>query len=134
MYIVFNILFALGIGLAFTAIFAGIFRRSGPWASNLVFFAIIFLAAWAGGVWIAPIGPALFGVYWIPYLFFGLIAALLLAAVAPSRPSRKREVPNPAEKTQALMTYDIFFILLIVALFIAIVSGYLLNSSPASTM
>jgi len=85
MFIVYNILFALGIGLALTAIFAGLFRRSGPWASNLVFFAIIFLAAWAGGVWIAPIGPTLFGVYWIPYLIFGLMAALL---PLPDRPEK----------------------------------------------
>ena len=40
---------------------------------------------WAIGLWVRPVGPAVWGVSWLPYLFFGIILALLKAATAPTR-------------------------------------------------
>jgi hypothetical protein len=131
MMMLWEILFAIGIALVMTAIFAVLFRRTGPWASYLVFFAIIFLGAWAAGVWLAPLGPHIFGVYWIPFLVFGLIFALLLAAmVGPSPPSmwgrrvgaveqREREEPTSSAG------YDLFFGALLIVFMAAIIFGYL---------
>lgn len=125
MIVLFEVLFALGIGLVFTAIFAGLLGRSGPWASIPVFFAIIFLAAWAGGVWIAPIGPALFGVYWLPFVVFGLIFALLLAAAVKPPISAVTGARGRQERKRREAAFDVFFFTLIGLLIAAIVVGYL---------
>jgi hypothetical protein len=124
--ILFDVLFAIGIGLLFTAIFAGLFGRTGPWASIPVFFALIFLAAWVGGVWLAPLGPAIFGVYWIPYLIFGLIVALVLAAAAqPVRTIAGQQTGEGEEEQPTRRVFDGFFFILVAVLVIAIVVGYL---------
>lgn len=127
MVVLFDVLLALGIGLIFTVIFAGLLGRSGPWASVPVFFAIIFLAAWAGGVWIAPIGPALFGINWLPFVVFGLIFALLLAAaVGPQAPVGAGEGKDGGGKEErGAAPFDAFFFGLIGLLIAAIVVGYL---------
>lgn len=125
MTVLFEVLFALGIGLVFTAIFAALLGRSGPWASIPVFFALIFLAAWAGGVWIAPIGPALFGVYWVPFVVFGLIFALLLAAAVRPPVSAATGAKGPRERERREAAFDIFFFALTGLLIASIVVGYL---------
>lgn len=61
-------------------IFSLCFHRKGPWASFWVFFPVTFLTSWAGGAWLSPIGPALFGVYWMTFLVAGLLSALLFTA------------------------------------------------------
>ncbi|MFW6180534.1 MAG: hypothetical protein ACOC8N_02210 [Spirochaetota bacterium] len=126
MTMLFEVLFALGIGLMLTAVFAGLLGRSGPWASIPVFFAIIFLASWAGGVWIAPVGPALFGVYWVPFLIFGLIIALLLAAAVKPRVPVMAGEDEGTKREPGKAAYDAFFFGLIVLLAVAILVGYLI--------
>jgi uncharacterized membrane protein YraQ (UPF0718 family) len=118
-----DLIFALAVGLVFAAIFSLIFRRTGPWASFFVFFIIIALASWAGGVWLLPVGPPLFGVFWIPFLIFGFTFAILLAASAPSRTYRSRR--RATEDQSVVAAFDVFFIVLIGVLIAAIVVGYL---------
>jgi hypothetical protein len=122
---VWDLLFALAVGLVLAAIFSLIFRRTGPWASFFVFFAIIALAAWAGGVWFQPVGPPVFGVFWMPFLIFGFIFAILLAAAAPRRIYRSRS--QAAADQAVIAAFDVFFIVLIGALVAAIVVGYLVR-------
>jgi hypothetical protein len=50
---------------------------------------LLTLAILAGGLWLAPVGPALVGVYWVPFLFVASFIALFRAA-APRPPRRKR--------------------------------------------
>ena len=57
-----DLLFALVVALVLTAIFAAVFRTTGPWNVWWIFALVVFLAAWAGGLWL-PFGPPLFGVY-----------------------------------------------------------------------
>ena len=122
---IWDLIFALVIGLVFTAIFSLIFRRTGPWASFFVFFVIISLAAWAGGVWLRPMGPPLLGVFWIPFLIFGFIFAILMAAAAPSRNYRSR---RKIEGDQVVIAaFDVFFIVLIGVLVASIIVGYLMR-------
>jgi hypothetical protein len=125
MTVLFDVLFAFGIGLVLTALFAGLLGRSGPWASIPVFFAVIFLASWAGGVWIAPIGPALFGVYWVPFVVFGLIIALLLAAAVKPRVPVETGEDDGRKQEPGKAAFDAFFFGLIVLLAVAILVGYL---------
>jgi hypothetical protein len=79
-----DFLIALFVALLLSSVvFLGL-RRTGPWASFLFLFFALFLATWAGGIWITPIGrPFLGGIYWLPFLMAGVVFALLLAAAAP---------------------------------------------------
>jgi hypothetical protein len=122
---IWDLVFALAVGLIFAAIFSLVFRRTGPWASFFVFFAIIALAAWAGGVWLQPVGPPLFGVFWVPFLIFGFIFAILMAAAAPSSSYRSRR--RAAEDRAVIAAFDVFFIVLIGILVASIVVGYLVR-------
>jgi hypothetical protein len=116
-----HLLFALVAALILSAIFAVGFRKTGPWENIFILFMLIFLISWAGGVWLSPIGPPLWGAYWVPFLLVGLMAALLLAAVplARKRESTVELVDVKREKKEekaALFVMGTFFWILILAL------------------
>jgi hypothetical protein len=123
---------AFFIALILTMIFVGGLRRGGPWASFLAFFIVIFLASWAGGLWMQPLGAALWGVYWLPFLLVGLIFALVIAAVStPLKPERSTvklveepEMEETREKT-ALTAFGLFFYIVVIALAVAIMVRYI---------
>ncbi|NIS37834.1 hypothetical protein GWN26_02345 [Candidatus Saccharibacteria bacterium] len=123
-----DVLFAFIIAVVLSGIFVLIIRRYGPWPRSFMFFIIIFLAAWAGGVWMNPVGPTIKGSTWMPFLFVGLIFALLLAATSQRQEESsiilktKEEVKKEERVKTAL---SIYFWLLILALVAAIVLGYL---------
>jgi hypothetical protein len=110
--------------------FYAVFRTRGPWSSLLLLFLVIFLASWAGGLWLSPIGPGFRGTYWIPFLISGLIIALLLAAAAPSRREETTvelvdAEAQKREKKRVYMTLSIFFWIIVAALVAAIGIHYL---------
>jgi hypothetical protein len=123
-----HLVFALFIAILLSAIFAVGFRRKGPWESLVLFFLLLFLISWAGGVWLAPMGPPLWGGYWLPFLLVGVIMALLLAALAP--PPRESSVElveegkETAERRAVLTGLGVFFWILVAALVVAIVIRY----------
>jgi hypothetical protein len=124
-------IFALVIGFALTSLFAAGFRRRTYWPGFFTFFFILFLAAWAGGLWMRPAGPELFGIFWIPYLAVGLIFGLLLLALLPHH---YRRTPPPEETTEKPMEaaerrtgetiLGLFFWIFVIAMIIAIIAGY----------
>ena len=122
--------FALVIAAFLSAVFAVGFRRSGPWASAFIFFVVVFLASLAGGLWISPIGPRLWGAHWLPFLLVGLIIALLLAA-APltDRSSSSVELVDRTrerrEEKQVRTALDVFFWVLIISFVLVILAHYL---------
>jgi thiol:disulfide interchange protein len=91
-------LFAVLVSVLLTAIFLLGLGRKETWRDFLVFFVLVFLATWAGGLWVTPVGPSVWGVYWVPFLFAGLMFALLLAATAP--PRRPRSLPEQDEQAR----------------------------------
>lgn len=128
-----DLVFALVIAFLLTLVFAVAFRRTGPWASLLVFFLIVFLAAWAGGIWIMPVGNTIFGIYWFPFFLVGLIFALVLAAAAavserPSAAEVRGEPPVREERVTGRRSLDVFFWAFILILLLAIVLGYIFAS------
>ncbi len=123
---------ALLIALLLTLIFGVGLGGRGWGAGILVFFVVLFLATWAGGLWIGPYGPPLWGVSWLTFLLVGLFVVLLLAALAP-RPPRtggpgtrvaKRETEAPEGDTD-VMAVGAFFWILMFGLIIAIIAAYL---------
>lgn len=130
MNILIEFLFAIVFGILLTLIFRSLFKRPGPWSRGIVFFLVVFLAAWVGGIWIAPFGPTLFGGYWLPFLLAGLFMALVLAAVMPKsekpKPPKGIEEPVARENFVSAKRFDIFFYILLGGMLAAIVLGYVL--------
>lgn len=125
-----DLVIALLIALVVTLVFAAVFRRVGPWYSVLAFFIIVFFASWAGGIWLPPAGPSLWGGSWLPFLVVAVIVAILLAATAPTLPRREgREAatPDTEKEKKAAAVFGIFFWLLLVALGITIIARYLVE-------
>ena len=91
-----------------------------------IFYVVIFLATWAGGLWIMPFGLAVAGVQWLPYLLIGLMVALLIAAVMPDRRETYVRDEGTGERLQAAseIALGAFFWLLLVVLILAILAGY----------
>jgi hypothetical protein len=125
-----EILFALCMALLFTLVFTLGFKRPGPWPAWWAFFLVIFLAAWAGGLWITPAGPVFVGIYWLPIILVALVFAILLAAVAPPQ-SRQPKVETISQVKQRESTaekmFDVFFWALLTVLAIAIILGYFMS-------
>jgi hypothetical protein len=134
MFIV-DLLFALVMALIFTLIFAVGFRRPGPWSSIAAFFVVIFLATWAGGLWISPAGPVFLGIYWLPILLTALLVALLLAAVPPRRPRHVQTITEVEEQEREERTVeralDAFFWAVLIGFAALIVLGYVVEVTPA---
>ncbi|TAK08219.1 MAG: hypothetical protein EPO39_04860 [Candidatus Manganitrophaceae bacterium] len=131
-----DFLVALVTGLILTVIFWPRLRKSGLWANGagwaefLWFFLVVFLASWLGGIWAAPAGPPLWGIYWVPFLMAGFLFALLLAATAPMRlPHVRRETPAEAREEPTLdertfIVLNLFYWLLLLALLASILAHY----------
>jgi hypothetical protein len=94
----------------------------------LFFFLILFFATWAGGIWIAPVGPMLWGAYWVPFLIVGLFVALILLVVTePSRRRgkvRRQHAHTEAHVVEAITAFGVLFWMLIAALSAVIFVGY----------
>jgi hypothetical protein len=124
-----DIFFALMLALLFTAIFGLGFRGYRPGTALLMFFLLLFLLTWTGGVWVAPFGPALWGVPWGGFLIVGLVVAILLAALMPPeppRPARPSEVEAEERgEAAAFAVINVFFWLLVVMLLTGLLVHYL---------
>lgn len=124
-----DLIIALVIAVLMTLFFAVLLRRRGPWGSIPLFFLVVLLGAWAAGKWIGPVGPPLIGVYWLPFVVFGLIVALFLSAAMaiPSAPERRKDPGgrSAAGEGGAVRPLDGFFWLLLVVLVFVVVAAYL---------
>jgi hypothetical protein len=97
-------------------------RRRGKWNHALPLFVVLFLAIWAGGVSIAPFGPPVLDVHWLPFLLTAVLLATLIAAVVPpSKVTRARIAESEHEFVEGL---DIFFWILVGALLVIVGARY----------
>jgi Ca2+/Na+ antiporter len=118
-----GVIVALILALFIAFIFSG--SRKRAIASLFLFFFVLFLAGIASMFWIVPFGPAVWGVSWLPMLFFILIVAFLFSAPSPHR--RNVSIADKqAEQAEASAfgTISIFIWLFICLLVIAIITGY----------
>jgi uncharacterized membrane protein len=121
---------ALLIALAMTAIFPFGFRGHRGVAAFFLFFVLIFLATWAVGIWVTPLGARAFGYGygWISFLITGILFALLITAVIPParRPRSRAEARKQARDQAAfLVTFNFFFWVLVIGLLVVITVRYL---------
>lgn len=120
------------IAVILSLLFAGPFawRRPGQevfWGNAFFLFLVFFFISWAGGVWLSPFGPVLWGAYWAPFVLIAFILGLLLLAlVPPRRPRTRREaiIQQAKEETAAKAALDFFLWILVLGLFIAIIVRY----------
>ncbi len=106
---------------------------SRSFGTIVIFFLILFLAGIAGGVWIVPFGPVLWGVAWMPVLFIILIFAFLFAVPSPYaekralavHPAKENEENKVSQEAKAL---SIFVWLILAFLVVAIFIGYMKSS------
>lgn len=130
----FEMFLAAVIALVLAAVFVPVmgWRRPGMHGERMTttfgfLFLVLFLATWAGGLWIAPLGPEVRGVPWPSFLFAGLVVALLLAAVSPPRTWR-RSPHSSADEAAVSAGMGVFFWLLVVFLLFAVVYAYAINA------
>jgi putative exporter of polyketide antibiotics len=120
--------FAFVISMLCAAMLLPVTARSGwrvrhPSIEPLSVFAlllILFLATWAGGIWLVPLGPRLWGVAWGGFVVVGLFVALLIGAV--SKVDGTLNVPygsRPRGPEASMMA-----LALLVLLILAVVAGY----------
>jgi hypothetical protein len=86
-----DLLVALGVGFVVVWVVSVIFDTKGPWDSFPLFFLVVAVFAWAGGVWLVPFGPIWWGIGWLPITVMGIFAALLLTAASPRTPRKRAE-------------------------------------------
>ncbi len=110
----------------FFAVIFNVAMRSRQKALPIAFiFILFFLFAWAGGLWIGPLGPPVFGVYWIPSLIVTTLIFLLLISFAHDETKKKRAAsaeatdPNVAVTAAIGLTLWLLFAVLIVLIAIA---------------
>ncbi|MBD3322774.1 MAG: hypothetical protein GF350_16860 [Chitinivibrionales bacterium] len=132
--IILDILTALLIAALLTAIFSFALRIART-KEILFFFFILFLATWAGGLWLVPFGPYLWGIRIFPFLFFALVIALLLAGFSHPwyRPRTRGEAlrQSDIQRDERVIINGLLWTLivfLVVAIFVRYSStGYMIN-------
>lgn len=141
----FELLTALVIASVLTSILFGVgwgrHYREGPGWGLLAWSIIMFLAVWAGGIWMPAFGPRLREVTWLPFVTTGvfIILLLLLATPMPSpwrRPRTRQEAVEQVEmaRQKEVVEASIFgcsFWVLIVLLIAVLLSRYTIYLRPA---
>lgn len=129
--IVFSIVIALLIALLLP-----VSGRRGPagFAGFFFFFLIFLFAGWAASLWLVPVGPVFYGVYWLGPLVVTLLLALILMAVIPASKPRSgadevvRSEPETDTKTNVRYAvgigFTIFFWIAMIGLLVAVYAGY----------
>ena len=124
-----ELLFAFVIALLMAGVLMALLGRGRPGAEGLgvsfaFLFLVLFLATWAGGVWITPFGPPVWGIAWVPFLVVGIIVALLLAALLPPRRQPRESGAPEAETAAGAAVLGGFFWALVLALAVVVIVRY----------
>jgi hypothetical protein len=95
----------------------------------LFLFFLFFLAMWAGGLWLVPVGPVLWGSSWLSFLIVGIVLALLVMALAapsapPPRTPAEAAEEEAAEVASTAVVFNAFFWVFALILLVAIAARY----------
>lgn len=126
--ILLHVLFTIFFSALAVLLFTTLFRTKGPWNNLVLLFIVIFLTTWAGGIWLYPFGPYLWGITWLPFLLAAFFITLLLISVTPSPEGSTVELVDrkkkEAEKKIINKSVSVFFTVVIIALVVAIIGRY----------
>jgi hypothetical protein len=126
-----DFLLAIAIALAFSILFVLVMgRRRGPGRSGPLpfvwLFVILLMTAWAGGLWIGPIGPVVFGVAWMPFLIAALVVALVIAAATElGRRGGAEAEASRADVRATTLAFGVVTWALLAALVVVVLVAYL---------
>jgi hypothetical protein len=124
----FSVSFIIAVFL--TGLYVLLTRGDGRRTGLVWLFLIIFLATWAGGIWLRPFGPTFWGIQWLTFLLSGLVVVLVLVIAVPRKAPRGRyetlDMLERIEQEKALekvayITLSLFFWFLLAILVIAII-------------
>jgi len=130
-----ELLTALLMAAIMVTAFLLLIRSSGTQYGKLWLFLIVFVATWAGGVWIHPLGPPIGGVYWLTFALAGIIAVGLIGLFTPQRPPHGRyetlekleQVKQSKELQQVTtMTLGVLFWVVLSIFVLAIIFRYVI--------
>lgn len=97
-------LLALVVAILLSLTLVSAMKRRGPGPGNglLFFFVIFLLFAWAGGIWMLPYGPMIWGTAGLGFLLVPLLLMLVIASLLPpARPRTARGLVEQAEYERA---------------------------------
>jgi hypothetical protein len=122
-------MFFAGIGLALLIAFiltliVGRGFKQFAYADLIGLFFVIFLATWAGGLWIQPVGPVMWGVSFTVFIVVGVLVALMVAATLPTPRHRTAHPPptgGPIDRIHQESFLNVFVIVIILTLIAAII-------------
>lgn len=122
-------MFFAGVGLAIIIAFiltliVGKGIKQFAYAELIGLFFLIFLATWAGGLWIEPAGPAMWGVSLAVFVIVGSLVALIVAATLPTPRHRKGHpalTGGPIDQIHQESFINVFFVIIVLTLIAAIV-------------
>lgn len=130
-----DIIIALLVAVMLSGIFALSTWRGSRRSGIIWLFLVLFLASWAGGIWLRPFGTETQDLRWLGFLIIGLIVALFLSLRPSPNNFRggRRETLDMLERikqeeeiqTVTFVTLSIFFWVLIVLLILAIIVRYI---------
>jgi hypothetical protein len=118
------------IAVFFTGLYVLLTRGDVRRTGLIWLFLIIFLTTWAGGIWLRPFGPILWGVHFMTFLLAGLTIVLFLVIAVPRRaPRGRRETLDMLERIEqekalekvTYLTLSLFFWILLALLVAAII-------------
>ncbi len=136
--IIWDLLTALFVALLFTLLLSVAFWGARGLSSGIVaLFVFVFLAVWAGGIWLAPVPGRMGYLYFFPFIAIGILVILLVAALKPRhwgyRPPQNRAeaIQNAREEQEMGSAFNLFFWVLIIGLIIAVIIRYLTGPMSA---
>ena len=113
------------VGVIIVYTFSRTFGTKGPWGSFLSFLLVVVLFAWTAAVWLKPYGPLWMGISWIPIVFGGFFAAVLLTSVSPRRAPIFYKFKKKSKATEnPKADLDVYFWILIFCLTMLIASHF----------
>lgn len=126
-----HIILAIVFAVIFSALLVAPARRKGPGPGEgfLFFFLILFLFIWAGGAWITPFGPVMWGAPWLSFLLIAVLIAVLVGALTetprPRSDQEKETREEVAVEEASVLTFGIFFWFFVLFMIAAITASYL---------
>jgi hypothetical protein len=93
-----------------------------PMRGLWIFFLIVFLATWAGPLWITPFGPLVWGVAWLPMFLISFFFWFLILALIPPLPPPSTNTTTAEEASFAAI--GLFYWIILILLIASIAIGY----------